>query len=351
MISIKVPARICFYGDHQDYLKLPVIAGTINRFIHLKAVPNTTTNFSIKLLDVKKTISIPIYKPLKNIENGDYFRSSIAVLIEKGLLFKQGYDIEIYGDIPINAGLSSSSALVVCWLRFLIASQENARTFTDIEIGHLAYEAETKFFKQPGGLMDQYTIAQGGLLFIDTEKGESSSLTTNIGTLVVAESGIAKQTLEVLKNARVYAENAIKAIQKIVPDYNIKDATKTDYQKYLKLVPSEFQKHWYATIYNYEITKKAKLELQKPNPDNKILGLLMNEHQQILQNQIQNTPAKMIKMMNATLAAGALGAKIIGSGGGGCMVALTDTNSKNSVIKAFIGDGATNAYEVSLVNV
>ncbi|MEM9867554.1 MAG: galactokinase family protein, partial [Bacteroidota bacterium] len=34
MIEISVPARICFYGDHQDYLGLPVIAGTIDRYIN-----------------------------------------------------------------------------------------------------------------------------------------------------------------------------------------------------------------------------------------------------------------------------------------------------------------------------
>ena len=36
MIKVEAPARICFFGDHQDYLNLPVIAGTINRFIHIE---------------------------------------------------------------------------------------------------------------------------------------------------------------------------------------------------------------------------------------------------------------------------------------------------------------------------
>ena len=40
MIEFKTPARVCFFGDHQDYLDLPVIAGTINRYIHLKAIPS-----------------------------------------------------------------------------------------------------------------------------------------------------------------------------------------------------------------------------------------------------------------------------------------------------------------------
>ena len=348
MIHLKVPARICFYGDHQDYLGLPVIAGTINRYIELKAIPNTSNNFKINLLDLNKDVSLPVNDPLINIKNGDYFRSSMAVLKNKGFVFDKGYDIEISGNIPVNAGLSSSSALVVCWLRFLIEIQEKTIPITDVEIGILAYQAEAAYFNQPGGIMDQYTIAQGGMLFIDTEIEKSNFLSPKIGTLIVAESGIAKQTLEVLKNARLYAQNAIKAVQKVVPNYTIKDAQITDYEKYKTLVPSEFQNHWYATIHNYDITKKAKVELQKQNPDTTILGKLMNQHQQILQNQIQNTPEEMAKMMNAALEAGALGAKIIGSGGGGCMVAITNDDSKEEIINAFLTSGAVDAYEVKL---
>lgn len=348
MIHIKVPARICFYGDHQDYLGLPVIAGTINRYIELKAVPNSSNNFKIKLRDLNNSVSLPINDSLIKIKNGDYFRSSMAILKKKGFVFDKGYTIEISGNIPVNAGLSSSSALVICWLRFLVGIQEKLIPVTDIEIGILAYQAESAYFNQPGGIMDQYTIAQGGLLFIDTETEKSSSLSSKMGTLIVAESGITKQTLQVLKDARLYAQNAIKAVQKTVPNYNIKDSIKTDYDKYKALVPSKFQNHWYATIHNYDITKRARVELQKPNPDTAVLGKLMNDHQEILQNQIKNTPEKMTKMMYAALKAGALGTKIIGSGGGGCMVAITDDDSKEKTINAFLASGAVAAYEVKL---
>lgn len=348
MISIKVPARICFYGDHQDYLGLPVIAGTINRFIRLKATPNNSKNLRIELLDLKETISISVNDTLEKIKDGDYFRSCLAILQKKNFKFLEGYDVEISGDIPVNAGLSSSSALVVCWLRFLIEIQKKSISITDAELGHLAYEAEVEYFKQPGGLMDQYTIAQGGMLFIDTCTGKCNSLSPKIGTLIVAESGIAKQTLEILSNAKLYAQRAIEVVQESFPDFNLKQATLKDYSKYKSLVPDKFQNHWYATIHNFEITKKAKLELEKSTPNINVLGCLMNEHQKILQEQIQNTPKKMIHMMNAARHEGAMGAKIIGSGGGGCMVAITGNNRRDKVIDAFLASGAVNAYEVQL---
>jgi galactokinase len=52
--------------------------------------------------------------------------------------------------------------------------------------------------------------------------------------------------------------------------------------------------------------------------------------------------------MNAALQAGALGAKIIGSGGGGAMVAIAEEHTKENIIQAFKTAGAHDAYEVKL---
>ena len=219
-ITLRVPARICFFGDHQDYLGLPVIAGAINRFISVSAKPSSEKEFQIHLKDLDKVKTISLDGALGQIEAGDYFRSGMAVLQQKGFQFLEGYSIEISGNIPLNAGLSSSSALVVAWIRFLVATQNKIEVSSE-EIGQWAYEAEVLFFNQPGGLMDQYTVAQQGLLYIDTKTGKTERLTGNLGKLVIAESGIEKQTLEVLKNGRVYQERAIAEVQKVSPSFII----------------------------------------------------------------------------------------------------------------------------------
>lgn len=347
-ITLKVPARICFYGDHQDYLGLPVIAGAINRFISVTAKPISEKAFQIHLKDLDKVKTIPLNEALGQIEAGDYFRSGMAVLQQKGFKFLEGYSIEISGNIPLNAGLSSSSALVVAWIRFLVATQKKTAV-TSKEIGHWAYEAEVLFFDQPGGLMDQYTVAQQGLLYIETNTGKTERLAGHLGKLAIAESGIKKQTLDVLKNGRVYQERAIAEVQKVNPSFSIQNSEIEDYQKFLQRVPEIYRKHWYAAIYNFDITKKAKALLIQANSDCIALGKLMNAHQKILEACIQNTPAAMTKMMVAANKAGALGTKTIGSGGGGTMVAMVNDDTIKEVIKAFLNSGAKAAYEVELV--
>ena len=36
----KAPGRVCLFGDHQDYLGLPIIACAINRFVEIHGMAN-----------------------------------------------------------------------------------------------------------------------------------------------------------------------------------------------------------------------------------------------------------------------------------------------------------------------
>jgi len=348
LIKTEASARICFFGDHQDYLNLPVIAGTINRKIKIKAVPNNKSNYLIQLFDLNKVIDINLNQKLNKIDAEDYYRSSIAVLQKEGAVFQKGYNIEISGKIPINAGVSSSSALVIAWLRFLVKAQENPKLVSKEQIGKWAYNSEVLFFDQPGGFMDQYTIAQGGLLYIDIRTKKNVKLNSNLGKLILVESGIPKQTLGVLKKARKYAQKAIESVKLIDDSFDIYSAGVKDYEKYAPFVPAKYLDHWFAIIHNHVLTQKAKKILLDKKVDIVTLGKLMNKHQNILDQRIQNTPEIMRKQMNSARNAGALGTKIIGSGGGGCMVAMVTDDSKQKVIDAFLHEGALAAYEVKL---
>ena len=344
MISLKVPGRVCFFGDHQDYLRLPVIAGTINRFLYLEANPINTTNFQVELSDTQEGYSFDLSFPLSQ-KPKNYFESGLKYIQNKGARFSQGYAIRIWSEIPIKAGLSSSSALVVAWLRFLLEAQKDIPFPNSKTLGHLAYEVEVLAFDQPGGLMDQYTIAQGGLLYIDTDSQQSHSLPLPNFHWVVAESGIEKETLEVLQNAKKWQQKAIATFIQIDPNFDIRKSTPDDYYTYLESLPLFLHNHWYACLHNYAITLDAQASFLK-NPTPEVLGSLMLAHQEILTTKIQNTPPALIAMLEAAQAAGAYGSKIIGSGGGGCLVALVESAKKQTVIEAFLAHGAKKAYEV-----
>ena len=53
-IISKAPGRICLFGDHQDYLGLPIIATTINSQIKIEATQNKYREFKI----IKKDLGL-----------------------------------------------------------------------------------------------------------------------------------------------------------------------------------------------------------------------------------------------------------------------------------------------------
>ena len=80
----------------------------------------------------------------------------------------------------------------------------------------------------------------------------------------------------------------------------------------------------------------------------KIIGKLMNEHHAILRDDLKITVPKIDAMIDAALQAGAYGAKIVGSGGGGSIVVLSPSHKKEVIINAMLKSGAKAAYEVSV---
>ena len=51
-MEIKTPGRICLFGEHQDYLGLPVIAMAISKFSRLSGTARNDTKVVISKPDI-----------------------------------------------------------------------------------------------------------------------------------------------------------------------------------------------------------------------------------------------------------------------------------------------------------
>ena len=342
------PGRICLFGDHQDYLKLPVIACAINRFINIEATSNKKNVFDFNLLDLNKKTQIDFYSDLNNIAKGDFLRTALKVVRKIDCIPDRGYDIEIKSNIPINAGLSSSSALTLAWIQFLLEAFGANQKSTPRLLAYLAYETEVLEQGSSGGKMDQYTIGLGNLIYLETKNDAVTSFEKPIDNLVVGVSGVPKDTFGNLSFLKSNAWEAIDKVTQIIPEFEISKAKVEDQDRYLNLLDEKQKTFLYAAINNHAITQKAKVELQKERPDLHKLGELMSEHHYILKKYLKITPPRIDKMIESALNAGALGAKIIGSGGGGCIVAIATPENEQEVINAILKAGAINAFSAQI---
>ena len=87
-------------------------------------------------------------------------------------------------------------------------------------------------------------------------------------------------------------------------------------------MPQNLSPYFTAAVMNHEYTKQALCEFNKKNVDLQRIGFLMNGHHKVLKDLLSITVPKIDVMIDAALNAGALGAKINGSGGGGSIVVL-----------------------------
>lgn len=348
-INILSPGRTCLFGDHQDYLGLPVIACAINKYISLNASENQTFFFKIQLPDINEERIIDIRDPFIILHKRDYFASSLRVLRRYGCIPNRGFDVTIKGDLPINAGVSSSSALIVAWIRFLLEAFDSTNIVTPELVARLAFEAEVLEHNEPGGIMDQYSISIGSVLFIDTSKKASHHIIkNNFDGLIVGESGIKKETIGTLGDRK---ENALKAIEYVKlnnPDFDIQSALLEEYTYYEKCIPQQLRSYFFAALKNHSITLKALKEFKKENLDLKYLGELMNEHHLVLKDILKITVPLIDNMVLKAIEAGAYGVKIVGSGGGGSIVALSPLERRQNVIDALYDAGAKAAYSVNV---
>lgn len=352
MIS-KAPGRICLFGDHQDYLELPIIACAINRYITIQGMPNGTDGFVINLPDLgkKEVIRSCLSDGRKNLKptKGAHLKTVVYVVQNYGCIPDQGYDITIEGDIPINAGLSSSSAMVVAWVQWLFMTFGCNQQITPELIGKVAFEAEVTAQNAPGGKMDQYTSAIGDMIYLETDaRSKHHKIDTTLKGLIIGESGVSKNTVGVLGDIKGKSLEAVAIIQKKVPTFELASATLDAYESYKELLPTALQPFFYAAIQNHLITQEAVFALSEKEINYTHIGALLNDHHDVLKNTLKITVPVIDAMIDAALEAGAYGAKIVGSGGGGCICALAPLEKQEAVIKAIQNAGAKDAYGVQI---
>ena len=343
------PGRTCLFGDHQDYIGLPIIACAIDRYIKIIATENKGKILNIKKPDIGEEQVIDLTKEVFHIDKGDHLLASIKVLKRHGYIINRGFDIVISGNLPINAGTSSSSAVVIAWVKFLLKAFDNGSIITPEFVSQIAYEAEVIEQGSPGGKMDQYSIGLGNILYLETGDDLNYQLIdAPLKGLIIGESGIPKETIGVLKEMKENAWLAISKIQEKIHDFDIKDAIKKDLTMYLNHLPDYLKPFLFAAISNHDITQRALIELKKENINFAKIGKLINEHHQILRDVLKVTVPKIDNMINAALSAGAYGAKIVGSGRGGSIVVLAPIEKEQSVIDAIIKAGGKDAYRVNV---
>jgi galactokinase len=321
-LTISTPGRVCLFGEHQDYLSLPVIPCAISLRARLSGARRAEPVVDLLLPDIGGRERFSLGGDRSYVRERDYYRSVYNVLTAAGCTFSDGFTGEVRSTIPVNAGTSSSSALVVSWAHFLARMSDQALAPTPADLGKWAYQAEVLEFGEPGGMMDQYATAFGGTIAIEfLPEVRVERLDADLGTIVIGDSGEPKDTKGILSRVkdRVIAIAACLAAKE--PGFTLATARLDELDHRTECLSEDQRELLAGTLRNRDITVEARALLRETPLDHAKLGSLLTEHQQVLRDVLGISTPKIDRMLDAALAAGAYGGKINGSGGGGCMFA------------------------------
>jgi galactokinase len=196
--------------------------------------------------------------------------------------------------------------------------------------------------------MDQFTITIGDTIYLDTHTDKVQCFKGLNLNLIVGVSGLSKDTYGTLSQLKSNAWKAIHQVKSQKPNFDIALSKVTDLKENIKYVETDLKPYFYAAICNHDITKRALKILQQESLNIHVLGELMNEHHLLLKSYLKITTPLIDKMIDAANNNGALGSKIVGSGGGGCIIAIAQKQKQKQIIEAIKATGAADAFEVNI---
>ena len=341
---VSSPGRICLFGEHQDYLGLPVIAASISLRVTIEGQPREDMTVTVDLPDINGEETFSMEGDLTYTKEADYFKSGINTLRKDGFTFSNGCDCVVTGNIPVQAGTSSSSAMVVSWINFLSAMSDQAEELEPRVLADLAYRAEVQEFDEAGGMMDHYTSAVGGVVYIAPEpEMVVEKLLCRLGSFVLGDSLEKKDTQAVLSRSKERVIDLVSKIQSENRDFSLHEANFHEVAE-IENISEEEMTLLTETLVNRDITSEGLDLLNIEDIDEIRLGDLLNRQHAILRDTLDVSTDKIETMLEAAMRAGAHGGKINGSGGGGCMFAYAPNSAEE--VAAAIEQAGGKAYIV-----
>ena len=286
------PGKVILFGEHFVVYGVKAILCSIN-----KRVTVTAEKISERKISINSEIGNIVLEPNKSISEINSPLKPFYYLANKIIKNQNtGIQINIDSEIPLGAGLGSSSACCVAGAAAIF------RLFGEIskeEILKHAIEAEKTIFENTSGA-DCTVCTYGGIMEYDKKQGFKKIENEPNFHLVIVNSNIKHSTESMVSK---------------VKQFEIENE-----EEFTKLCDQESK------------LVKDVLELLKENNTSKI-GEKINQNQEYLEiiGISNNELRKMIKMGQKS----SFGAKITGSGGGGCIFAITNKSNLDKTLKEF----------------
>ena len=333
-IGVRAPGRINLIGEHTDYNMGFVMPGAIDKAIYICASENHTNQHQWTAIDLKESISIPVNQKEKTkYEWADFILGGLIKMEERGADIK-GLNIAFNSDLPIGAGLSSSSALS-CGMIFMANELLNLQ-FSNLEIALLGHKSEREFIGLNGGIMDQFASVLGQkdrflLLDCRSQDLEPIQMPNSEHSLMLINSCVQHTLTDSDYNTRSKESNeAYKVVAQHFPNvHSLRDVN----EEMIDQVSSELgrigEKRARYVVKENERVLRTVEALRSNNIE--LVGRLLFESHNGLQHEYEVSCEELDFLVDfAKDFDGVAGARMMGGGFGGCTINLVHKSKIDS---------------------
>lgn len=293
------PAKVILFGEHFVVYNKPAILASIDKRVHV----------DVKVRDDDKIViksNMGFHGSFDRKERKQLLSKSFRSLMQPILIAAtdamkefdadSGLDIKIRTEFPYGVGLGSSAA---CSVATIAAVGALFGKLSRKKICALSLNAERMVHNNPSGA-DSAICTYGGLILFKRNDGAKFINSKIRPQLIIVDSGIKRSTGKLVSS--------------------VKQRIKKDSEMFLGLANT-----------SENITMQALNAIRAK--DYGELGALMTLNHSLLR-RLGVSRNVLDKLVEKALVNNALGAKMTGAGGGGCIIALIEKHAKNKILRA-----------------
>jgi D-glycero-alpha-D-manno-heptose-7-phosphate kinase len=300
MIISRTPFRISFFGGGTDYPVWyrrhggAVLATTIDKYCYL------TCRYLPPFFEHRIRV---VYSKIEDVQTVDQIAHPAVREILRFLKLERGVEIHHDGDLPARSGMGSSSSFTVGLLHALYALKGHMPTKHQLAMDGILLEQER--LREMVGSQDQVSAAYGGFNHITF--GPDGEIAVSPITLT------AERTRELNGRLQLYFTGVSRTASEVAESYVENAAGREESLRALGIMVAD-----------------AMNVLRDGNLDD--FGRLLHDAwvlKRTLGSRVSNAHVESI--YDAARAAGALGGKLLGAGGGGFLVLYVPPDRQKAV--------------------
>ncbi|MEX2143473.1 MAG: mevalonate kinase [Anaerolineales bacterium] len=309
-ISASAPGKVILFGEHAVVYGQPAIAAPVHS-VSAKAIvtaaiqaPQGRVHLAAPQIGLDADLdALPKSDPLAAV-----VRAGLHAL---GIQQPPAFNLRVNSTIAIAGGLGSGAAVSVAVLRAMSAFL--GQPLRDEQVSALAFEVEKLHHGTPSGI-DNTVITYAKLIFFAKGRPVEFLQVATPFTLLIAETGFSTPTRETV--------GALRAAWQADPPH---------YERFFAQIG--------------DLATRARRAILAGDLEQ--LGPLMDANQELLL-QLDVSSPELDNLVAAAKAAGALGAKLTGSGRGGNMLALVRAEMASEISAALERAGAVGVIITSI---